>query len=77
MCCARVVLQIPYEVVGRRDGDAETVYADPTLAEQELGWKAKLGLQEMCMFALCILDASPNLMLCRVPNYAQHIRKYM
>ena len=42
--------QIPYEVVGRREGDAETVYADPALAAKELGWTAKLGLQDMCKF---------------------------
>ena len=40
--------QIPYEIVGRRAGDIATCYADPTLAEKELGWKAELGLVDMC-----------------------------
>jgi UDP-glucose 4-epimerase len=39
---------VPYEFAPRRPGDVATVYADPTLAEQLLGWKATLGVQEMC-----------------------------
>lgn len=39
---------IPYEIVERRAGDVAQCYADPLLAEQLLGWKATLGLQEMC-----------------------------
>lgn len=40
--------EIPYEVVGRRPGDTAEVYADPTLAEAELGWRAELDLAAMC-----------------------------
>ncbi|WP_449603927.1 UDP-glucose 4-epimerase GalE [Paenibacillus sp. Marseille-Q9583] len=40
-------VEVPYEVVGRRPGDIATCYADPTRAEKELGWKAKLGLDDM------------------------------
>lgn len=39
---------IPYEIVERRAGDVAQCYADPLLAQQLLGWKATLGLQEMC-----------------------------
>ncbi len=39
---------IPYEILGRRPGDAPVSYADPTRAEQELGWRAERGLAEMC-----------------------------
>ncbi|KAG0256244.1 hypothetical protein DFQ27_005811 [Actinomortierella ambigua] len=39
---------LPYQVVARRPGDLASVIADPTLAEQELGWRAKKGLQDMC-----------------------------
>jgi len=39
---------IPHRIVGRRAGDAPAVYDDPTLAEQELGWKAELGIEAMC-----------------------------
>ncbi len=39
---------IPYTVVQRRDGDIAECYADASKAERELGWKAKLGLGDMC-----------------------------
>ncbi|WP_079478108.1 UDP-glucose 4-epimerase GalE [Halobacillus salinus] len=39
---------VPYEVVGRRAGDIAVCYADATKAEQELGWVAKRGIQDMC-----------------------------
>lgn len=41
-------LQIKYKVVGRREGDVASCYANPALAEQELGWKAACGLDKMC-----------------------------
>jgi UDP-glucose 4-epimerase len=41
-------VRIPYRVTGRRPGDAPVVYADASLAEKELGWKAGLGLEEIC-----------------------------
>ncbi len=43
--CGKV---IPYQIVGRRPGDIATAYADPTKANRELGWSARLGLDEMC-----------------------------
>jgi UDP-glucose 4-epimerase len=39
---------IPYRIVGRRAGDAPAVYADPILAQKELGWTAELGIEDMC-----------------------------
>ncbi len=39
---------IPYRIAGRRAGDAPAVYADPSLAASELGWKAQLGIEAMC-----------------------------
>jgi len=38
---------VPYRVVERRAGDIATCYADPGLAERELGWKAELGIDDM------------------------------
>lgn len=38
---------INYEVGPRRSGDIAEVTGDPTLATNELGWKAELGLTEM------------------------------
>lgn len=40
--------EIPYKIVSRRAGDIATCYADSSLAHEELGWKAKRDLQEMC-----------------------------
>lgn len=40
-------IDVPYEIVGRRPGDIATCFADPSRAEKELGWKAKLGIEEM------------------------------
>jgi UDP-glucose 4-epimerase len=39
---------LPYEIVARRPGDAAAIWADPSRAERELGWRAELGLDEMC-----------------------------
>lgn len=39
---------IPYEIVGRRPGDIAECYADPSLAERELGWRAERTLAQMC-----------------------------
>jgi len=39
---------IPYEVIGRRAGDVAAVYADPTLAQQLLGWQTELDVDAMC-----------------------------
>lgn len=41
-------VKVPYVVQARRDGDISTMYADASLAEKELGWKAKHSLEEMC-----------------------------
>ncbi|GAB4452777.1 MAG: UDP-glucose 4-epimerase GalE [Anaerolineae bacterium] len=40
--------KIPYQVVARRPGDIGACYADPSRAAAELGWRARLGLAEMC-----------------------------
>jgi UDP-glucose 4-epimerase len=39
---------IPYRIVPRRDGDIARSLADPTRANTVLGWRAQLGLDEMC-----------------------------
>ena len=39
--------EIPYELVARRSGDSAECFADPTLAQRELGWSAELGLEAM------------------------------
>ena len=39
---------IPYKIVDRRAGDVAMCYADPTKANNELGWKAEFGIDRMC-----------------------------
>ena len=39
---------IPYKIVDRRPGDVAMCYADPTKANNELGWKAEFGIDRMC-----------------------------
>ncbi len=39
---------VPYEVKPRRAGDVAACYADPTLAQNMLGWSARLDLDRMC-----------------------------
>ncbi len=40
--------QVQIEYAGRRPGDTATCYADPSLAARELGWRAQLGIDDMC-----------------------------
>ncbi|WP_448710966.1 UDP-glucose 4-epimerase GalE [Microbacterium profundi] len=39
---------VPYTVTGPRAGDVSTVIADPTLANQMLGWSAKRSIDDAC-----------------------------
>ena len=39
---------VPYKIAERREGDVAELYADPSLAESELGWKTEMGLEEIC-----------------------------
>ena len=39
---------LPYSVKPRRAGDIAECYADAGKAKRELGWEAKLGIDEMC-----------------------------
>ncbi|XP_023657835.1 UDP-glucose 4-epimerase isoform X1 [Paramormyrops kingsleyae] len=40
--------EIRYQIAPRRSGDIASCYADPHLAETELGWRAEFGLDRMC-----------------------------
>ena len=40
--------QIKYRNAPRRPGDVASCYADPSLAQAELGWSARLDLDAMC-----------------------------
>ncbi len=39
-------VKVPYKIVGRRAGDIEKVWADPTYANEVLGWKATSTLAD-------------------------------
>lgn len=39
-------VKLNYKIVGRREGDVTAVWADTTLAEKELGWKARLTMED-------------------------------
>ncbi|MDO5617189.1 UDP-glucose 4-epimerase GalE [Kocuria sp.] len=41
-------VEIPYEVVDRRPGDAATTYADASAALADLGWSADRDMDTMC-----------------------------
>ena len=40
--------KVPYQIVERRPGDIAECYANPAYAGEVLGWRAELGLSEMC-----------------------------
>lgn len=40
---------IPVEIVARRPGDDRATFADPSLAVQELGWRATRSIDEACV----------------------------
>jgi len=44
-------VKVPYEIVERRLGDAASVFADPSKAENILGFKVEHNLNEMCFDA--------------------------
>lgn len=41
-------VKVKYEIAERRAGDIAICCADPSHANEELGWKAERGLEEMC-----------------------------
>ncbi|KAL4424969.1 hypothetical protein ABPG77_002854 [Micractinium sp. CCAP 211/92] len=41
-------LKVNLNLTGRRPGDAKAVWAATETAEKELGWKAKLNVEDMC-----------------------------
>ena len=39
---------VPYVIDERRPGDIDEYYADPSLANEKLGWKAEKDIEDMC-----------------------------
>ncbi|MDR2423555.1 MAG: UDP-glucose 4-epimerase GalE [Prevotellaceae bacterium] len=44
-------VKVKRKIAGRRQGDIEKVWADPALANRELGWKAETATQDMLISA--------------------------
>lgn len=44
-------VKLNYKIVGRRAGDIEQVWANPELANKELGWKAETSLEDTLLSA--------------------------
>ena len=51
---------IPYVIASRREGDVPECWADPGKAERLLGWRAELGLDEMCRDSWNWQQKNPN-----------------
>ena len=51
--------KVPYELVGRRDGDAPITVADPSLALQKLGWRTQRSLNDICRDGWAWQSANP------------------
>jgi UDP-glucose 4-epimerase len=52
--------RVPLEFAARRAGDVAQCYADASLAERELGWRAERGLDDMCRDASRWQAANPD-----------------
>jgi len=53
-------VKVPYSIKPRRAGDIAQCYCSPKKAELELGWKAELGLEDMCRDAWNWQKNNPN-----------------
>ena len=51
---------VPCRVVERRPGDVAQCYADPALAQQALGWRARRSLAQMCADTWRWQSTNPN-----------------
>jgi UDP-glucose 4-epimerase len=44
------------------------VYADPSFATEELGWRAELGMEQMCADSWRWISSNPDGFATTVPN---------
>jgi len=51
---------VPFEIAPRRPGDIDACYADPTRANELLGWRATRDLQTMCADSWRWQNLNPN-----------------
>ena len=52
--------ELPYKIEARRPGDIDACYADPALAQKELGFFAKKTLNDMCADSWRWQQQNPN-----------------
>ena len=52
--------KVPLDIVARRPGDTAASYADASLADSKLGWKAKYDIDAMCADAWRWQSQNPN-----------------
>ena len=52
--------KLPYVVDPRRPGDIAACYAEPEKALNEMGWKAELGIEDMCASSWKWQSMNPN-----------------
>jgi len=52
--------KVAYRIAPRRSGDIAQCYADPSLAAKDLDWKAKRGVDEMCIDSWHWQSNNPN-----------------
>jgi UDP-glucose 4-epimerase len=53
-------VSIPYEIVGRRDGDLAEFWADPSKANVELDWHASRSIEDMMIDTWRWQQNNPN-----------------
>ncbi len=53
-------IKIPYSIRPRRAGDIDSYYASADKAYKELGWKAELGIEDMCKDSWNFQKKNPN-----------------
>ena len=52
--------KVNYKITARRPGDIATCYSDPKKAQEELGWKTKKTLKDMCQDSWKYIEQNNN-----------------
>ena len=53
-------VKLNYKFAPRREGDLPSVYSNPSLAKEELGWTAQFGIEQMCRDTWNWQSKNPN-----------------